>query len=148
MRGQVVDDFAAQNSTSGGSRDTDVNELAARPTGSSPSIAVMTVMPVAKWPSTERNDAASGPITSGSLMGRAPRRSGVGREPQDHTLGRRDDLRPVGRGRALLGLQLERVDLVVAVGRIVVEQRDRLRAGLLRDVQRVVDGAVTPVPLH
>src|SRR6476661_10573013 len=72
MRGQVLDDFAAQNSTSGGSSDTDVNELAARPTGSSPSIAVITVMPVAKWPRTERNDAASGPITSGSLIESAP----------------------------------------------------------------------------
>ena len=37
MRGHVVDDFAAQNSTSGGSSDTDVNELHAMPTGSSPS---------------------------------------------------------------------------------------------------------------
>src|SRR6478735_3136637 len=123
MRGQVLDVFAAQNSTSGGSSDTDVNELAARPTGSSPSIAVMTVMPVAKWPRTERNDAASGPITSGSLMGRAPRSSGVGREPQDHTLGRGDDLRPVDGGGTLLRLELERVDLVVTVRGIVVEQR-------------------------
>src|SRR4051795_4974631 len=143
MRGQVVDDFAAQNSTSGGSSETDVNELAARPTGSSPSIAVITVMPVAKWPSTERNDAASGPITSGSLMRGAPRRAGVGREPQDHTLGRGDDLGPVVGGGTLLGLQLERVDVVVAVRGIVVEQRHRLGARLLGDVQRVVDGAVT-----
>ena len=60
MRGQVVDVFAAQNSTSGGSSDTDVNEFAAMPTGSSSSIAVMTVMPVAKWPRTDRNDAPSG----------------------------------------------------------------------------------------
>ena len=48
MRGHVLDDFATQNSTSGGSSDTDVNELAAMPTGSSPSIAVMIVTPVAK----------------------------------------------------------------------------------------------------
>ncbi len=33
MRGHVVDDFAAQNSTSGGSSDTVVNELHAMPTG-------------------------------------------------------------------------------------------------------------------
>ena len=48
MRGQVDEVFAAQKSTSGGSSDTDVNELAAMPTGSSSSIAVMTVTPVAK----------------------------------------------------------------------------------------------------
>ena len=38
MRGHVVDDFAAQNNTSCGSSDTDVNELQAMPTGSSPSM--------------------------------------------------------------------------------------------------------------
>ena len=54
IRGQVVDDFAAQNSTSGGSSDTDVNELHAMPTGSSPSIAVTMTTPVAKWPRTVR----------------------------------------------------------------------------------------------
>jgi hypothetical protein len=48
MRGQVDDDFAAQNNTSGGSSETDVNELHAMPTGSSPSIAVMIATPVAK----------------------------------------------------------------------------------------------------
>ena len=48
MRGHVVDDFAAQNNTSGGSSDTDVNELHAMPTGSSPSIAVTITTPVAK----------------------------------------------------------------------------------------------------
>src|SRR3954453_17751491 len=141
MRGQVLDVFAAQKSTSGGSSETDVNEFAARPTGSSPSIAVMTVMPVAKWPSTERNDAASGPMTSGSrsVMGtgapRATVRLGAGREPQDHTLGRGDHLGPVHRGGVVLRLALEAIDLVVAVRGIVVEQRHRLRAGLLGDVQ-------------
>jgi hypothetical protein len=40
--------LAAQNNTSGGSSDTEVKEFAARPTGSPPSIAVMTVIPVAK----------------------------------------------------------------------------------------------------
>jgi hypothetical protein len=33
MRGHVVDDFAGQNSTKGGSNDTDVNEFADIPTG-------------------------------------------------------------------------------------------------------------------
>jgi hypothetical protein len=48
MRGHVVDDFAAQNNTRGGSSDTDVNELHAIPTGSSPSTAVTRTTPVAK----------------------------------------------------------------------------------------------------
>src|SRR4051812_48149870 len=132
MRGQVVEDFAAQNSTRGGSSETAVNEFAAIPTGSSPSIAVITVMPVAKWPSTARKDAASGPITSGSLLiASAPEGEGsdAGREPQDHTLGRRDHLGPVHRRRVVLGLTLQLVDHVVAVGRVVVEQRHRPRSG-------------------
>src|SRR4051812_47231222 len=60
MRGHVLDDFAAQNSTSGGSSDTDENEFAARPTGSPSLIAVMMVTPVAKCPSTARKAEASG----------------------------------------------------------------------------------------
>ena len=48
IRGHVLDECATQNNTSGGSSDNDVNELAAMPTGSSPSIAVMIVTPVAK----------------------------------------------------------------------------------------------------
>ena len=48
MRGHVDDECATQNSMSGGSSESDVNELAAMPTGSSPSIAVMMVTPVAK----------------------------------------------------------------------------------------------------
>ena len=54
MRGHVDDDFAAQNSTIGGSSDTDVNELHAMPTGSPPSIAVTITTPVAKCPRTVR----------------------------------------------------------------------------------------------
>ena len=60
IRGQVLDVFAAQKSTSGGSSDTEVKEFAAIPTGSPSSIAVMTVMPVAKCPRTDRKDAPSG----------------------------------------------------------------------------------------
>ena len=47
MRGHVVDVRATQNSTSGGSSDTDVNELAATPAGSPSETAVMIVTPVA-----------------------------------------------------------------------------------------------------
>src|SRR5688572_5138742 len=52
--GHVLDALAAQNSTSGGSSETDENELADTPTGESPSIAVMIVTPVAKCPRTVR----------------------------------------------------------------------------------------------
>jgi hypothetical protein len=47
MRGHVVDVRATQNSTKGGSSDTDVNEFAATPAGSPSEIAVMIVTPVA-----------------------------------------------------------------------------------------------------
>ena len=75
MRGHVVLAYAAQNATSGGSSDTDVNEFAARPTGSPPSgsTAVMTVTPVAKWPSTDRYRAAS--TVGYSVSGSGPRGS-------------------------------------------------------------------------
>src|SRR3978361_1404256 len=48
MSAHVDDECATQNKISGGSSDNDVNEFAAIPTGSSPSIAVMIVTPVAK----------------------------------------------------------------------------------------------------
>src|SRR5439155_10281773 len=60
MLGHVVDVRATQKRTSGGSSDTEVNELAATPTGVSPSMAVTMVTPVANSPITERNSAASG----------------------------------------------------------------------------------------
>ena len=41
----------------------------------------------------------------------------------------------------------QQVELVVAVRGVVVEQRQALGAGFLRDVHRVVDRAVTPVAL-
>jgi hypothetical protein len=52
--GHVDESFDAQNSTSGGSSDTDENEFADTPMGSFSSIAVMIVTPVAKWPRTVR----------------------------------------------------------------------------------------------
>jgi hypothetical protein len=48
IRGHVLELCAAQNKMSGGSSDTEVNEFAAMPTGSPPSIAVMIVTPVTK----------------------------------------------------------------------------------------------------
>jgi len=52
--GQVDESFDAQNSTSGGSSDTDEKEFADTPMGSFPSMAVMMVTPVAKCPRTVR----------------------------------------------------------------------------------------------
>src|SRR5215475_12506101 len=65
--GHVVDTFEAQNSTSGGSSDTEVNEFAETPMGSLPSIAVMMVTPVAKCPSTVRKDGSSGGMSVSAL---------------------------------------------------------------------------------
>ena len=52
MAGQLEDVCAGQNETYGGSRDTDVTDWQANPTGRSPSCPVMTATPVQKWPST------------------------------------------------------------------------------------------------
>ena len=71
MRGHELDDFAGQNSTSGGSSDSDVNDCAVRPTGIPSSMAVMIVMPVQKCPSTVRmaasSRASSSPIAAATL---------------------------------------------------------------------------------
>jgi hypothetical protein len=71
--GQLVDDLSGRKATSGGSRDTDVNELTTIPTGPDGPVAVMTATPVAKCPRTCRNlpesNAASGAAT-GALIRR------------------------------------------------------------------------------
>ena len=48
MRGQVPDDLAGQNSTSGGSSDSAAKAWHAKPAGSPSCIPVITVTPVAK----------------------------------------------------------------------------------------------------
>src|SRR6266567_5062766 len=58
--GHVVESFEAQNSTRGGSIETDVNALAETPMGSLSLSAVMIVTPVAKCPRTVRKDGSSG----------------------------------------------------------------------------------------
>ena len=158
MRGQVLDDFAAQNSTSGGSSDTDVNEFAAMPTGSSPSIAVMTVMPVAKWPSTERNDAASGLRMSGVgavgcavLVGHAGWSSAAAvrrRKLERQALGGREHLAGADAGGGVAGAATSSWSIwsSLCAGSWWKSAR-RWAPGFLRHVHRVVDGAVTPVPL-
>src|SRR6185436_20570262 len=54
MRSQRSDVVIGRNPTSGGSSDTEVNEPIVKPTGSPSTIAVTTVTPVGKWPSTRR----------------------------------------------------------------------------------------------
>ncbi len=49
--------------------------------------------------------------------------------------------------RGVAGRPQQQVDLVVAVRRVVMEQREALHARFLRDVHRVVHRAVTPVAL-
>src|SRR5215469_11386526 len=65
--GHVDEVIDGQNSTSGGSSDRAAKAWQENPTGSPPSIAVMTVRPVAKCPSTSRNDSGFG-----SNVNRAP----------------------------------------------------------------------------
>ena len=60
----------------------------------------------------------------------------------------RDDLGTAERGRAIAGPHGDAIELVVAVGGIVVEQHELLGARLAGDVHRVVDGRVAPVPLR
>jgi hypothetical protein len=71
MRGQVVDVFCGLKSTSGGSSESDWKLCAVNPTGSLPSIAVMIVTPVQKWPITWRRWATSkvgAPLSSRSSV--------------------------------------------------------------------------------
>src|SRR4051794_30481326 len=70
--GYVVDDLAAQNNTSWGSSETEVNEFAAMPTGWPSFMAVIKVIPVAKWPRTVRYVAGSGGRTWRALEVTAP----------------------------------------------------------------------------
>ena len=54
ISGHVVEVFAGQNRIIGGSSDTDVTELADIPAGPRGPLAVTTVTPVGRWPSTSR----------------------------------------------------------------------------------------------
>ena len=58
IRGQLVDDLAGASNTIGGSSDRAAKAWQVKPTGLS-SVAVTTVTPLAKCPSTSRNRAAS-----------------------------------------------------------------------------------------
>jgi hypothetical protein len=53
--GRLVDSLPPQNSTSGGSSDTDATDWHVRPTGPSSSQEVTITIPVQKWPITSRN---------------------------------------------------------------------------------------------
>ena len=63
MRSHRSDVVIGKNPTSGGSSDTEVNEPMVNPTGSSSTIAVTTVTPVGKCPSTRRYFSGSIDIT-------------------------------------------------------------------------------------
>src|SRR5215471_4511639 len=158
IRGHVVDTFDAQNSTSGGSRDTEVNELAETPMGSFPSIAVMIVTPVAKCPRTARKDASSGGMSvsalSDSLIQR-PRACRDGRSLRDdgaqldgsafasceHLEPTRN---PFGEGAAV---QVHEVDRVVRVRGAVMEQHQPTRPRHPGDMNGVVHSRVPEVTL-
>src|SRR5215471_10265763 len=91
IRGQVDDECATQNNTSGGSSDNDANAFAAIPTGSPSSIAVMIVTPVAKFPSTSRKRRSSGVTTTSPAGGSAIARRAA--ELHDESVGGGEDLR-------------------------------------------------------
>ena len=71
IRSQRSDVVIGRNPTSGGSSDTDVNEPMVNPTGSPSTIAVTTVTPVGKWPSTRRYFSGSIDITVDCTCGPA-----------------------------------------------------------------------------
>jgi hypothetical protein len=56
--------FSAQNSTSGGVSETEVNALTVM---AWPLRVVTTTMPLANWPAARRNEAASTPVGSASV---------------------------------------------------------------------------------
>src|SRR5215469_6213676 len=66
IRGQVFDVSAGQKTTSGGSKERAAKAWQAKPTGSPSSIALITVTPVQKWPSTCLNFWGSGKWLTGS----------------------------------------------------------------------------------
>ena len=68
QRSEVV---IGKNPTNGGSSETDVNEPMVNPTGSPSTIAVTTVTPVGKWPSTRRYFSGSIDITLDCTCGPA-----------------------------------------------------------------------------
>ncbi len=63
------------------------------------------------------------------------------------TLGCREDRRAAAARRVVLRAAQDGVDLVVAVRRIVVEQRELTDSRLVGDVHRVFDRAVSPMTL-
>ena len=96
--------------------------VAAMPTGSSPSIAVMIVTPVAKCPNTSRNRRSSGVTISSTgrsaIVVRRSRRRRRALRRAAITLGPADPCRQVA------GVAQDLVDRVVAVRGAVVEQRE------------------------
>src|SRR5699024_1918370 len=111
--GQLEEVLAGQNDTSGGSSDSEVTDWQAKPCGSAPSKAVITVTPVQKWPSTCRSrspstvrGAAAAESTDIALLlrlvahvGRAPHRAHRGDQAlvvEGHHVDRLDHRRTAG----------------------------------------------------
>src|SRR5690606_26687447 len=76
IAGHVDEECAAQNSTSGGSSDTDTNEFTAMPTGPSRPDAGTTTTPVAKQAITPRRSSPA--IIGAAFTARPRRRTGPG----------------------------------------------------------------------
>jgi hypothetical protein len=69
IRGHVVEVRAGEKDTSGGSRDSELNDWQVNPAGPSSVMVVITTMPEAKWPSTVRR--CEGAIGAASVCGRS-----------------------------------------------------------------------------
>src|SRR5829696_8988350 len=140
MVGQLLELLLAPKPTRGGSSETEKKEPTARPAGPSPPMAVTTVTPVGKWPRTVRKWAASMPPEESSMG------SGTS-EIEAHALGCRQDLVDPAPLRHPPGVLQEPVHEVVAVARVVVEQRQPAGARLPGHLHGEVHAAVAPVGL-
>ena len=89
IAGQARDVFAGENSTSGGSSETDMKLWQVMPTGSPRLIAVTTVIPVAKRPSTSRNLRAAWACSSVSTWIVSPGRSSKSKSPRNDSISSR-----------------------------------------------------------
>ena len=98
MRGHAREVFAGQNSTSGGSSETLVNDWQVRPTGSPSAIPVTTLTPVANRPRVARKcSAATGSWTCPSSPGRSWNPKSPCQDSTIHWLGQVSSVTPAPR---------------------------------------------------
>ena len=139
----------------GGSSESEVKAWQVKPTGTPSSVAVTTVTPVAKWPSTSRNRAWS---MSAAADGRGPPSSPMASFPLRAALssaeldGRAPRWRPTcppggGRRGAARACPSSCSTWSVVVGRVVVEEEEALGPGLGGHPHGVGHGRVAPVGL-